>query len=380
MPILPGQDVSPLEISSPLVQKVDCIRLYVSDLDLGLAFYRDRLGQELIWRTEEAVGLRLPGGEAEIVLHTERAEMEVDLKVRSAASAAERFQEAGGTVIVPPFDIQIGRAAVVEDPWGNRLVLLDTSKGLLVTDAEGNVIGNALAEKDLRIAKAGLVRETGRGYDDLYEGALRLAATAHRSQLRKGSDLPYIAHPVHVSAILLRHGFPSEVVVAGLLHDVVEDQDVVLAEIEERFGPRIAEIVNAMSERKMEGNGPGLPLARPWHARPWHARKREAVEQIRQASPEAAAVKAADTLHNAHSILLDLEQHGPIVWERFSRSPQETLGYYRQVVQAVHAKLGDHPLACELAQAVESLSHMTGSAQAAAEVRCGGADALGDTS
>ena len=127
----------------PLVRKVDCIRLYVPDLDAGLAFYRDRLGHALIWRTADAVGLRLPETDAEIVLHTERAEPEIDLKVEAADAAARRFEAAGGRVLVPPFDIQIGRATVVEDPWGNRFVLLDASKGLLVTDAGGNVVGNA---------------------------------------------------------------------------------------------------------------------------------------------------------------------------------------------------------------------------------------------
>lgn len=51
--------------------------------------------------------------------------------------------EAGGTIVVAPFDIQVGRCVVVGDPWGTPLVLLDTSKGLLVTDADGNVTGDA---------------------------------------------------------------------------------------------------------------------------------------------------------------------------------------------------------------------------------------------
>jgi lactoylglutathione lyase len=127
----------------PLIQKVDCVRLYVPDLEAGLAFYRDRLGHSLIWRTESAIGLRLPGTDAEIVLHTEQRELEVDLKVESADAAAARFEEAGGKVVAGPFDIQIGRCAVVRDPWGNEFVLLDASKGLLLSDAQGNVIGNA---------------------------------------------------------------------------------------------------------------------------------------------------------------------------------------------------------------------------------------------
>jgi lactoylglutathione lyase len=126
----------------PLIRKVDCVRIYVPDLEAGLAFYRDKLGHELIWRTATAAGLRLPETDAELVIQTEEQRQEIDLLVDSADAAARFIEQAGGTVIVPPFDIQIGRCVVVEDPWGNPLVLLDTSKGLLTTDAEGNVIGN----------------------------------------------------------------------------------------------------------------------------------------------------------------------------------------------------------------------------------------------
>jgi predicted enzyme related to lactoylglutathione lyase len=125
-----------------LFRKVDCVRLYVPDLEAGLSFYRDRLGHELIWRTKTAAGLRLPESEAELVLQTEDQRQEVDLLVDSADEAAKFIEQAGGRVIVPPFDIQIGRGVVVEDQWGNSLVLLDASKGLLVTDSNGNVIGN----------------------------------------------------------------------------------------------------------------------------------------------------------------------------------------------------------------------------------------------
>ncbi len=126
----------------PLIRKVDCLRVPVPNLEAGLAFYRDRLGHELLWRTATAAGLRLADSDAEIVIQTERPEMEANLLVVSADEAAKRVADAGGKVLVHPFDIQIGRCAVVLDPWGNRLVLLDMSKGRLVTDAEGNVIGN----------------------------------------------------------------------------------------------------------------------------------------------------------------------------------------------------------------------------------------------
>jgi predicted enzyme related to lactoylglutathione lyase len=130
------------DLSSPLIRKIDCVRFSVPDLEAGLAFYRDQFGHELNWRTATAAGLRLPESDAEIVLQTERPGVEVDFLVDSADAAAERFVEAGGRLLTPPFDIQIGRCAVVADPWGNVFVLLDMSKGRLVTDAEGNVVGN----------------------------------------------------------------------------------------------------------------------------------------------------------------------------------------------------------------------------------------------
>jgi predicted enzyme related to lactoylglutathione lyase len=132
----------PDETERPLFKKIDCLRLPVRDLDAALAFYRDRLGHELIWRTDAAAGLRLPDSNAELVLQTERPEVETDLAVESVAVAAERFVAAGGRVLAGPFEIQIGKCAVVADPFGNVLVMLDASKGLLRTDAEGRVIGN----------------------------------------------------------------------------------------------------------------------------------------------------------------------------------------------------------------------------------------------
>jgi hypothetical protein len=85
--------------------------------------------------------LRLPESNAELVLQTERPDAETDLAVHAVGDAVERFVAAGGRVIVDEFDIPIGRCSVVEDPWGNQLVLLDNSKGTFNTDAAGNVTG-----------------------------------------------------------------------------------------------------------------------------------------------------------------------------------------------------------------------------------------------
>ncbi len=131
-----------MTVELPLIDRIDCIRLAVPDLEAGLRFYRDQLGHALIWRTDSAAGLRLPGTDAEIVIVTEPIAPEIDFKVDLAEAAALRFEAAGGQIVVPPFDIQIGRCVVVQDPWGNRFVLLDFTKGMLITDENGNVIGN----------------------------------------------------------------------------------------------------------------------------------------------------------------------------------------------------------------------------------------------
>jgi predicted enzyme related to lactoylglutathione lyase len=126
----------------PLLQYVDAVTVPVPDLDRGLAFYRDVLGHQLIWRNEATgqAGLRTPESSTEIVLTT-RQDYEPDWKVASADVAAEVFGANGGRVLVEPADIPIGRLAIVEDPFGNRLVLLDSGVGHYDTDASGTVTG-----------------------------------------------------------------------------------------------------------------------------------------------------------------------------------------------------------------------------------------------
>jgi predicted enzyme related to lactoylglutathione lyase len=109
------------------------VQLPVRNLEAALAFYRDRLGHELVWRTDTSAGLRLPETDAELVLQAERPNSEVDLLVESVEKAVKRWTDAGGSVVVAPFDIAIGRCAVVADPFDNRVVLLDTSKGSVKT-------------------------------------------------------------------------------------------------------------------------------------------------------------------------------------------------------------------------------------------------------
>lgn len=131
---------------SPLLQKIDSIRIPVPDIDTGLAFYRDQLGHVLIWRLDHGAGLRMPGSNAELVLVPQGDDLQVNFQVASADAAAERFAESGGKVLVQPFSTINGRAAVVQDPFGNVYALRDDRLGELITDEEGTVLGTEAGE------------------------------------------------------------------------------------------------------------------------------------------------------------------------------------------------------------------------------------------
>lgn len=129
------------ESPTPLIRAVDAIQIPVPDLEAALAFYRDALGHQLRWRTATEAGLGLPDAATELVLTTERDRLEPNLLVESADAAAQKFAAHGGTIEVAPFDIPVGRVAVVRDAFGNTLVLIDLRKGRYVTDTDGTVTG-----------------------------------------------------------------------------------------------------------------------------------------------------------------------------------------------------------------------------------------------
>lgn len=126
----------------PVLRMVDAITVAVPDLDRGLQFYRDELGHALLWRDDERgqAGLRLPDGATELVLSTHLG-YAPNWLVSSVADAVARFVAAGGTLLAAPTPIPVGWLAVVADPFGNPLVLLDLSAGRYTTDATGRVTG-----------------------------------------------------------------------------------------------------------------------------------------------------------------------------------------------------------------------------------------------
>jgi predicted enzyme related to lactoylglutathione lyase len=125
-----------------LLRSVDAVTVPVPDLERGLRFYRDELGHQVLWRDDDRgqAGLAMPGSATEIVL-TVRQRLEPDWLVESVAEAVSAVVAGGGRVLSPPADVPVGRIAVVADPFGNPLVLLDLSKGRYTTDPDGHVTG-----------------------------------------------------------------------------------------------------------------------------------------------------------------------------------------------------------------------------------------------
>lgn len=129
-------------MDEPLLRKVDAVTLAVPDLDAGLDFYIAGLGHELAWRNDDVgqAGLRCPDSDTEIVLSVDLAP-EADWLVASVQSALEAIVAAGGVVVSASRAIPVGHVAVVEDPFGNRLVLVDLGAGRYATDASGATTG-----------------------------------------------------------------------------------------------------------------------------------------------------------------------------------------------------------------------------------------------
>jgi (p)ppGpp synthase/HD superfamily hydrolase len=157
-----------------------------------------------------------------------------------------------------------------------------------------------------------------------FEQALQYATIIHAGQMRKGSDVPYIAHLLAVTSIALEHGANEDEAIAALLHDAAEDAGgrKRVNDIRVRFGDTVADLVisctDTMMERKPE----------------WRSRKEAYVGSIQHKSTSELLITASDKLHNSQSILRDYRELGDDVWERFSSKKEGTLWYYRALANA----------------------------------------------
>ena len=193
------------------------------------------------------------------------------------------------------------------------------------------------------------------GYSDRINHALAFAAKHHDRQVRKGTRLPYLTHPANVAIILTRYGRDDDTVVAGILHDVIEDcvrENYTRAMLEQRigdkFGATVLDTVLAVTHRMVDDDGIELSS---------EERKDDYLERLASASESARWVCAADKLHNASTILADLKRtiDATTVWGRFTVGREGTVRWYRGVYERLRELGFTAPIMEELRRVVELL-------------------------
>lgn len=168
----------------------------------------------------------------------------------------------------------------------------------------------------------------------LIHTAIEFATLKHHGQLRKGTQTPYIVHPFETAQILTQAGCPPEVIAAGLLHDLLEDADVSLADLEEQFGLRVANLVSACSEDKSKS---------------WTERKSHTIDYLSHCEDlDILRLSCADKLSNMRSIKADFMVEGELLWSRFKQGKKEQKWYYGELIQALSKHMKGHEMITEL--------------------------------
>ncbi len=150
--------------------------------------------------------------------------------------------------------------------------------------------------------------------------AVEFATQRHSGQVRKGTTLPYIVHPIEVMQILYRMGADENVMIAGVLHDTIEDTGTTKEEIIELFGEDVANLVAGHSEDKSKS---------------WKERKTAAIEHLAKSDKRFKMLVLADKLSNMRAIAADYAAIGDKLWERFNAPPEKQAWYYGSLDDAL---------------------------------------------
>ena len=197
---------------------------------------------------------------------------------------------------------------------------------------------------------------TQKGYSDAINHAFAFAAKHHDRQVRKGTKLPYLTHPANVAVILTRYERDEKTVVAGILHDVVEDcvrdgftREMLEQRIGEKFGPDILETVLGVTYRRVDDDGVELSP---------DDRKSDYLARLSAANESALWVCAADNVHNANTILSDLRRtmDPQSVWSRFASGRTGMVQWYTAVLARLDEIGFAAPIVDELRTVVEALA------------------------
>jgi len=146
--------------------------------------------------------------------------------------------------------------------------------------------------------------------------AIDMAARLHDGQIRKGNRLPYIVHPFSVALILMEYTSDEDILIAGILHDTIEDTSYTKTQIQEDFGPRVTKLVCEVTE--------------PSKSFSWQQRKDTYLDHLTTASFEAKLICAADKLHNLRSMFSAVQQHGIEAYTNFNAPIDKIFWFYEE--------------------------------------------------
>ena len=155
--------------------------------------------------------------------------------------------------------------------------------------------------------------------------AITFAANAHSGQYRKGTQIPYIFHPLNVAQKLLLYNYPERIVIAGVLHDTIEDTPVTAEDIRREFNNVIAELVVGASEKNKKDT--------------WKNRKTETLEKMMSAPHDLLILSCADKLDNIISINRDFRKSGNALWDRFNQPEEMQKWYYVSLARIFHKRI-----------------------------------------
>lgn len=149
--------------------------------------------------------------------------------------------------------------------------------------------------------------------------ACEFAIDAHRGQVRKGTETPYIVHPVETAAIAMEQTDDIDIIVGSLLHDVVEDTSITLEKIGECFGNSVARLVQCESEDKKKGENPGQT---------WKYRKTSFISKLSDTTRDCKIITLSDKLSNLRAMQRDYDRLGEALWDRFNQKDKKEHGWY----------------------------------------------------
>ncbi len=183
------------------------------------------------------------------------------------------------------------------------------------------------------------------------ERAIVRATVLHQPQKRKVSGVPYIVHPFSVAFLLAHYSDDEDVIIAGLLHDTLEDVPSYTDDmLKQEFGERVYSIVKEVTEDFTQAEKEDHSI----RGASWRARKERYLENLKNDSEEALLVATADKVHNMRNALDEYATHGGEVWGKFRRNAENLVWFYGEANRIIRSRVS-HPLVDEMDRLVQEL-------------------------